>query len=341
MGVNLNRSARRNGALVAAAVFLLFGFQNCGKLSTLKSSETVSASHDHGAPHIMRTSSTEAINTDISFSVHDESLSSSAKFNWSYTLNGGTTGCMPKSALNLVSFVINCSSPGQLKVIASVTEGADIQNLIYTASLAAPVPMPAPAPPPVPGPGPAPAPGPAPVPAPVPVPVPVPVPAPTPGAEISLTVNFEIAAGNGGNSWNSAATMVETFVGQTLKIKNSDSVVHQMHTNGRPCGHGNTIAPGATGDCVISQTYTRAANGNLYDHNLGGDFYMVAYSGAALYQTNCQSCHGAMVSSQLLNRKVSEILNARATVGAMVSNAAVQGLTRRQIEAISFALGGR
>ncbi len=248
-------------------------------------------------------SSVEALNVDISFRVHDESLPTTVQFNWSYTLDGAAMGCTPKTGANASTFVLNCSSAGALKVNVSVNNAGEILNLSYSTNLQAP----------------------------------------TNSNEIPMQIVFEIPSGTGTNPWNTAATRVETFVGQTLKLKNMDSSPRQLHTNGRPCPHGNLIPSGGMADCVISQSYSRAANGAVYDHNEGtaAEFHLVAYDGAALYATNCAGCHGALASSAHRNAKVSQILSARASAPAMVGNAAVQALTRRQIEAISYALGGR
>ena len=284
-----------------STLVLVLSFQNCGKLAASKVGSASASSHSN--PHIMRVSSVEALNTDISFRVHDESLPTSVQFNWSFTINGTTTGCAPKTGSNASTFVLNCTSAGTLKVMVSVDNAGEILNLNYSTNLQAPA----------------------------------------NGNEIPMEIVFEIPPGTNASPWNTAATRVETFVGQRLRLRNMDSNEHQLHTNGRPCPHGNLIPPGGMADCVISQSYSRAANGAIYDHNEGtaAEFHLVAYDGAALYQTNCAGCHGALASSVVRNAKVSQILSARTRAPAMVGNAAVQALTRRQIEAISYALGGR
>lgn len=251
----------------------------------------------------MRMSSVEALNTDISFRVHDESLPTTVQFNWSFTLDGAASGCTPKTGANASTYVLNCTAPGALKVTVSVDNSGEILNLSYSTNLQAPV----------------------------------------NGNEIPMEIVFEIPPGTNASPWNTTATRVETFVGQRLRLKNMDSSEHQLHTNGRPCPHGNLIPPGGMADCVISQSYSRAANGAVYDHNEGtaAEFHLVAYDGAALYATNCASCHGALASSAVRNAKVSQILSARASVPAMLGVPGLQALTRRQIEAISYALGGR
>lgn len=87
--------------------------------------------------------------------------------------------------------------------------------------------------------------------------------------ESAAVVEFHIAKDTGNGAWNTKDTMVRVQLGQTLRIVNDDSIVHQMHTNGTPCSHGNEIAPGASGDCVISQKHNPEVDGTLYDHNAG------------------------------------------------------------------------
>lgn len=56
--------------------------------------------------------------------------------------------------------------------------------------------------------------------------------------------------------WNSESNPVIGNVGDTLIIKNLDSAPHQLHTDGRPCGHGDLIEPnGGTWSCVLEKPY--------------------------------------------------------------------------------------
>ncbi len=291
----------RTGAIALFGLTFILPFQNCAKLSSLKGGEASSSSH--GVPHIMRTSSVESLNTDINFRVFDERLSTSALFNWTFKLDNVASGCAPKTASNASTFILNCSAPGSLKVTVEITDAGVTQSLSYSTILQTP----------------------------------------SSGNEIPMDVVFEIPNGTGDASWNTAATRVETFVGQKLKLKNMDSGNHQLHTNGKPCPHGNSIAPGATVDCVISQAYNPTADGTVYDHDDGttARFNLIAYNGATLYAQNCAGCHTALATSTVPMAKVSSILAARSSKPAMMGNAAVQALTRRQIEAISYALGAR
>lgn len=97
--------------------------------------------------------------------------------------------------------------------------------------------------------------------------------------EPAQIVEFRIPANAGRTSWNSVATEVTVSIGQTLRIFNDDAAPHRLHTNGKPCPHAEVdMAPNGEGhyDCVISVAYSRAADGPLYDHNIGtaAKFYL-------------------------------------------------------------------
>ncbi len=91
-------------------------------------------------------------------------------------------------------------------------------------------------------------------------------------------VEFRIPAGTGNGAWNTRETIVAAEVGNVLRIFNDDTINHRLHTNGRPCGHGPTILPGASFDCVVSRTYNPDTDGALYDHNVGPSaaFWLIA-----------------------------------------------------------------
>lgn len=94
-------------------------------------------------------------------------------------------------------------------------------------------------------------------------------PAPTtPPADPNI-VTFAIPAGTGTKSYNDQATMVKTKVGQTLKVTNNDSVVHQIHTGGKPFGHGSPIQPGQTVEYKIQSAVDPGTNPPTYDHIAG------------------------------------------------------------------------
>ncbi|WP_413288406.1 c-type cytochrome [Bdellovibrio sp. HCB337] len=311
----------RTTLVVVSLAMTAILFQNCAKNFTpdeeaAGNTDLGSSGGSHDNPHINPVTTKLELNMDMEFQVFDEALLPSTTYEWSYTLNGAASGCALKNGNKAASYIINCSQAGALVVKVNALEGTKpitIPNYNVTLVAAA-----------------------------------TPTPAPTPGVpatnEISLQVKFAIPAGTGSNPWNTTATVVETFVGQTLVITNNDTEVHQYHTGGKPCGHGSAIkAAGGTTNCVIARAYNYVTDGALYDHNLGtkAAFYMVAYDGAALYAQNCASCHSPLASSTKKGARVSQIKNALTSVPQMSANANLGKLTQRQIEAISFALGGK
>ena len=89
------------------------------------------------------------------------------------------------------------------------------------------------------------------------------------GSEVSSIVEFHIKSGTGSGSWNTAETQAVVAMGDTLRIINDDSVVHRLHTNGKPCPHGPQIPVGTVFDCLITKEYNRTSDGDIYDHNVG------------------------------------------------------------------------
>ena len=300
--------------MIASVAVTVVMFQNCAKNFAVNEENSSGNSNlgsagNHQTPHINPVSTKLEPNTDMEFSVFAEALLPSTSYEWSHTLNGTASACVLKNGNKATSYIINCAQAGALVVKVNALEGntpVTIPN--YSLTLAAGSTTPTPS-----------------------------------GNEINLQVNFSIAAGTNMNPWNTTATAVETFIGQTLKITNNDSIVHQFHTDGKPCGHGNAINPGASTNCVIASAYSYTTNGPLYDHNIGtkAAFYVIAYDGAALYTQNCASCHNTLASSTKKGARVSQIKNALGAVPQMSSNANLLKLTQRQIEAISFALGGK
>lgn len=156
-----------------------------------------------------------------------------------------------------------------------------------------------------------------------------------PGATV---VTFRIPAGTGTKAWNTAATAVTVFVGQTLRIINDDSIKHRLHTGGAPCVHQNVdSAPnGGTYDCVVTKPISVATLG-AYDHNIGtsGRLYVISIDGKALYDSNCVSCHGVLASSEVRNKTFTQIRTAMQTQADMMR---LPSLTDDQIRAIEYSL---
>jgi hypothetical protein len=84
-------------------------------------------------------------------------------------------------------------------------------------------------------------------------------------------VQFTIRAGTGRGAWNTPQTPIKARVGQTLVIKNEDSINHWIHTNFGPFFHPiSGIAPGQSATYRIN---TPNAQG-MRDHLNGGAIYM-------------------------------------------------------------------
>jgi hypothetical protein len=92
-------------------------------------------------------------------------------------------------------------------------------------------------------------------------------------------VEFHIPAGTNNQAYNTLDTALVVNVGQTLRVYNDDSVAHRVHTNGIPCAHGDTMAPGGFWDCNIESVHSAKAK-DIYDHNFGpnAQFYIEAIS---------------------------------------------------------------
>lgn len=171
------------------------------------------------------------------------------------------------------------------------------------------------------------------------------------GTSTLSRVVFRIANGTGNAPWNSSASPVVVYVGQTLRICNDDTAVHQLHTNGTPCPHQpSTMAKGAFYDCSIANATGLTAMGvfsGLYDHNLGTNaaFYVKPFDGRALYADttktssgqSCVSCHNAFATSSKRGASFTSIKNAimNNTGGMGVYNGRI---TDDELRAISFSL---
>lgn len=71
-------------------------------------------------------------------------------------------------------------------------------------------------------------------------------------------IYFEIQDGTADEllDWNDKSNPVMANVGDVLIIKNLDSKPHQLHTDGRPCAHGDRMEPhGGTWSCVLEKPY--------------------------------------------------------------------------------------
>jgi hypothetical protein len=85
-------------------------------------------------------------------------------------------------------------------------------------------------------------------------------------------VEFRIRAGTGRGEWNTRDNPVVVRPGQAIRIINDDTVGHVLHTDGRPCPHGDTsrsIRTGGFYDCAIPRNTPSGSNFLTWDHFLG------------------------------------------------------------------------
>lgn len=300
MTINILKKLAWSG-FFASTVFM---YQNCGQGFSAAELESFSAtSLSSHAMHINPATQTTEANTDLEFNVYSDEVLSSASYTWSHTLDGMVSACTVKNNSTSTNYILNCPRTGKLAVSLAVSKGNDRIVLPGYQMILKETP-------------------------------------PEPNEDISLAVNFEIKEGTGDGAWNTTSTVVETFVGQTLTIKNLDSKPKQVHTNGAPCPHGATsFTTGNSTTCVINSAYDYRKGVSVYNHLVGPNaaFYLIAHDGAALYQQNCASCHGALASSTKLNSAVRDIKNGIATIPNMKTQN-LMNLTQKQLEAISYAL---
>jgi hypothetical protein len=298
---------------IPLAAMLIFSFQNCGtgfQTVQLNSEALVDLSTGMEVPvsivdgkNIPVSSTTELIvDAEYHMSVSGVRLPPDALVTWNATVTpGGVVHTHPGATI--ADAELHCEAPGIITVSVSIrangqTYSSSPRNLSCQDA-------------------------------------PDPGPAPTPDPQ-ATTVTFRIPAGTNRSPWNTAATTVIVYVGQVLKIVNDDSIVHRLHTGNAPCNHQPSNSdPGATFDCVV-QRPVNASSGSTYDHNIGTNarFYVTSIDGKALYTTNCQSCHGAIATSQHRNATAAKIKSQIATQPEMMGLV----LTDDQINAIAYSL---
>ena len=295
-----------NGFMIAAGAVTLMFFQNCGE--GFVAQRVRNSDSEKPANYLSSVSNQLEPGRDVEFALTSDTVSGSAQYQWSHKFNGISGFCVEKNANQGLTYVVNCAINGDLQINLTVSDQgvAKVVEPVIAALVAPALPLVAP-------------------------------------NEIQVTLSFEIPAGTGVAPWNSAVAPFEVFVGQALRIQNSDSVSHQLKTNGRPCISTLDIGPGQIGNCLIKQSYSRSTNGGIYDAagGPGAPFFAVSYDGFQLYAQTCSGCHGNLADSGKQGRRPSALLAARTTVPAMMAQSAVMNLTPRQIEAISYVLGGR
>lgn len=301
-----------------AAAVLILGFQNCGPSFTALNSSTKLASLSeigtNAVPVQVKDANGQSIPNNASLtvaapykvSISGVQLPSDAVIKWNAVVTSSGGGV----AIHMTDPVkgdgdLQCDSPGSIAVSAQITSAGvsySSSTYNYTCVAAAPPPPGATPPPPI---------------------------------VVSSTVEFRIPAGTGTGAWNTQATTVKVFVGQLLRIINDDTIPHRMHTGGAPCAHQNAnMATGQSYDCVVSKPVSSQASTPVYDHNNNGKFWVDAFDGRQLYATNCQSCHGALATSEVRNRTSAQIKSAIVDINEMKN----LKLSDDQVNAIAYSL---
>ena len=223
--------SRKLAVILLGSAFIVVGFNNCSDNFKVFSEETMiahEASTSYKAAFVnAATDNTYYNGKDLTFNAAVEGIDSNMQYQWQYTLNGNPQGCNMVAVANPNQYKLNCPTGTGELVIGLVVKSSfgDITADNVKYILTQ-----------------------------------------DPGANGGMAdVNFSIPAGTGSNPWNTAANPIKAKIGQKIIIKNDDTVVHRMHTNGSPCPHGANINPGQSAVCVVNSVF----NSFAYDHNLG------------------------------------------------------------------------
>lgn len=223
--------SKRLWGVLSGATFVALSFNNCGDSFQILSDE-IKVAHEASTAYKAAFVNAAPENVyhngkDLIFNAAVEGIQSDMEYRWGYNLNGNPQGCNLVSSTTPSQYKLNCpTGTGELLIgLVVKTPFGEITADRVKYVLVQ-----------------------------------------DPGAGAAMAdVNFSIPPGTGSNSWNTPENPIRARVGQRIVIKNDDSVVHRMHTNGTPCPHGSNINPGQTGVCVVNSVF----NGFAYDHNLG------------------------------------------------------------------------
>lgn len=95
---------------------------------------------------------------------------------------------------------------------------------------------------------------------------------------LAKDVVFTIQEGTYDNEWdwNLKEDPVIAEVGDTLIIINEDTEKARLHTDGRPCPHGDVIEPGDSWSCLLTEPYNALEETNpTRDHFTYALFWII------------------------------------------------------------------
>jgi hypothetical protein len=171
------------------------------------------------------------------------------------------------------------------------------------------------------------------------------------GVNLSTRRVFRIPAGTGAAAWNSFMNPMVVFVGQTIRVCNADTVMHQFRSAGTPCvSQPAPMANQGYYDCVVANSTGLAADKTflgLYDQLNGPSaaFYVKPLNGQQLYADNtktsngssCVTCHGQFSDSE---KRGSSFTGLKAAIdgGRGGMGVYVGRITDDELRAIAFSL---
>jgi hypothetical protein len=229
----VNRSIYKKLAiLIASSSVLVFTFNNCGENFQMLTDGIIEA-HEAStmSNDVYINGATENqfySGKDLVFQADLTTAVPNSSFDWQYTLNGVSQGCNRITTPVPSTYKINCPTTTGELVVKLVVRSGGVEIPADDIKY---------------------------------------ILAPDPGVVVAtqMDVPFSIVAGTGNKPWNTADNPIRAKIGQRIMITNNDTVVHRMHTGGKPCPHGANIQPGQTAACVVNSVFL----GNNYDHNLG------------------------------------------------------------------------
>ena len=225
-----NYRLRNLGLIVVLSSLVLFAFNNCAdNFKVMTGDALIEHQNSIVSKAVYINAAPDNVfysGKDLTFTSEFEGLGTVSQYNWTYMMNGAPQGCNQIATADPSTYKINCPVGVGSLVIKLMVIGS---NGMMPAEDAAYVLV------------------------------------ANPAVPVNTDVAFMIPLGTGSKPWNTADNPIRAKMGQKIIITNGDTVIHRMHTGGKPCPHGANIAPGASMTCLVNSPFL----GNNYDHNLG------------------------------------------------------------------------